>query len=93
MKTTKKRTNIKNKSKINKKVDKNESLLISGLIILFASVFLLIFANSDATGVFGRWIKSGLVYLFSLGYNIFLFYLLVIALVLLIPKSRPFAKN
>ena len=39
MKTTKKRTNIKNKSKINKKVDKNESLLISGLIILFASVF------------------------------------------------------
>lgn len=54
MKTTKKRTNIKNKSKINKKVDKNESLLISGLIILFASVFLLIFANSDATGVFGR---------------------------------------
>ena len=93
MKTTKKRTNIKNKSKINKKVDKNESLLISGLIILFASVFLLIFANSDATGVFGRWIKSGLVYLFSLGYNIFLFYLLVIALVLLIPKSRPFAKK
>lgn len=93
MKTTKKRTNIKNKSKINKKVDKNESLLISGLIILFASVFLLIFANSDATGVFGRWIKSGLVYLFSLGYNIFLFYLLAIALVLLIPKSRPFAKK
>ena len=93
MKTTKKRTNIKNKSKINKMVDKNESLLISGLIILFASVFLLIFANSDATGVFGRWIKSGLVYLFSLGYNIFLFYLLVIALVLLIPKSRPFAKK
>lgn len=93
MKTTKKRTNIKNKSKINKKVDKNESLLISGLIILFASVFLLIFANSDATGVFGRWIKSGLVYLFSLGYNIFLFYLLVIALVLLIPKSRSFAKK
>ena len=93
MKTTKKRTNTKNKSKINKKVDKNESLLISGLIILFASVFLLIFANSDATGVFGRWIKSGLVYLFSLGYNIFLFYLLVIALVLLIPKSRPFAKK
>lgn len=93
MKTTKKRTNIKNKSKINKKVDKNESLLISGLIILFASVFLLIFANSDATGVFGRWIKSGLVYFFSLGYNIFLFYLLVIALVLLIPKSRPFAKK
>lgn len=93
MKTTKKRTNIKNKSKINKKVDKNESLLISGLIILFASIFLLIFANSDATGVFGRWIKSGLVYLFSLGYNIFLFYLLVIALVLLIPKSRPFAKK
>lgn len=93
MKTTKKRTNINNKSKINKKVDKNESLLISGLIILFASVFLLIFANSDATGVFGRWIKSGLVYLFSLGYNIFLFYLLVIALVLLIPKSRPFAKK
>lgn len=93
MKTTKKRTNIKNKSKINKKVDKNESLLISGLIILFASVFLLIFANSDATGVFGRWIKSGLVYLFSLGYNIFLFYLLVIALVLLIPKSRPFARK
>ncbi len=93
MKTTKKRTNIKNKSKINKKVDKNESLLISGLIILFASIFLLIFANSDATGVFGRWIKSGLVYLFSLGYNIFLFYLLAIALVLLIPKSRPFAKK
>lgn len=93
MKTTKNRTNKKNKSKINKKVDKNESLLISGLIILFASVFLLIFANSDATGVFGRWIKSGLVYLFSLGYNIFLFYLLVIALVLLIPKSRPFAKK
>ena len=93
MKTTKKRTNTKNKSKINKKVDKNESLLISGLIILFASVFLLIFANSDATGVFGRWIKSGLVYLFSLGYNIFLFYLLAIALVLLIPKSRPFAKK
>lgn len=93
MKTTKKRTNIKNKSKINKKVDKNESLLISGLIILFASVFLLIFANSDATGVFGRWIKSGLVYLFSLGYNIFLFYLLAVALVLLIPKSRPFAKK
>lgn len=93
MKTTKKRTNIKNKSKINKKVDKNESLLISGLIILFASVFLLIFANSDATGVFGRWIKSGLVYLFSLGYNIFLFYLLAIALVLLIPKSRPFEKK
>lgn len=93
MKTTKKRTNIKNKSKINKKVDKNESLLISGLIILFASVFLLIFANSDATGVFGRWIKSCLVYLFSLGYNIFLFYLLAIALVLLIPKSRPFAKK
>lgn len=93
MKTTKKRTNIKNKSKINKKVEKNESLLISGLIILFASIFLLIFANSDATGVFGRWIKSGLVYLFSLGYNIFLFYLLVIALVLLIPKSRPFAKK
>ena len=93
MKTTKNRTNIKNKSKINKKVDKNESLLISGLIILFASVFLLIFANSDATGVFGRWIKSGLVYLFSLGYNIFLFYLLAIALVLLIPKSRPFAKK
>ena len=93
MKTTKNRTNKKNKSKINKKVDKNESLLISGLIILFASVFLLIFANSDATGVFGRWIKSGLVYLFSLGYNIFLFYLLAIALVLLIPKSRPFAKK
>lgn len=93
MKTTKKRTNIKNKSKINKKVDKNGSLLISGLIILFASIFLLIFANSDATGVFGRWIKSGLVYLFSLGYNIFLFYLLAIALVLLIPKSRPFAKK
>lgn len=93
MKTTKNRTNKKNKSKINKKVDKNESLLISGLIILFVSVFLLIFANSDATGVFGRWIKSGLVYLFSLGYNIFLFYLLVIALVLLIPKSRPFAKK
>lgn len=93
MKTTKNRTNKKNKSKINKKVDKNESLLISGLIILFVSVFLLIFANSDATGVFGRWIKSGLVYLFSLGYNIFLFYLLAIALVLLIPKSRPFAKK
>lgn len=93
MKTTKKRTNNKIKSKTNKKVDKNESLLISGLIILFASIFLLIFANSDATGVFGRWIKSGLVYLFSLGYNIFLFYLLVIALVLLIPKSRPFAKK
>lgn len=93
MKTTKNRTNKKNKSKINKRVDKNESLLISGLIILFASIFLLIFANSDATGVFGRWIKSGLVYLFSLGYNIFLFYLLAIALVLLIPKSRPFAKK
>ena len=93
MKTTKKRTNNKIKSKTNKKVDKNESLLISGLIILFASIFLLIFANSDATGVFGRWIKSGLVYLFSLGYNIFLFYLLAIALVLLIPKSRPFAKK
>lgn len=91
MRTTNKRTNKRTKSKTNKKVDKNESLLISGLIILFASIFLLIFANSDATGVFGRWIKSSLVYLFSIGYNIFLFYLMAISLVLLIPKSRKYA--
>lgn len=77
MRTTNKRINKRTKSKTNKKVDKNESLLISGLIILFASIFLLIFANSDATGVFGRWIKSSLVYLFSIGYNIFLFYLMI----------------
>lgn len=93
MRTTNKRTNKRTKSKTNKKVDKNESLLISGLIILFASIFLLIFANSDATGVFGRWIKNSLVYLFSIGYNIFLFYLLAISLVLLIPKSRKYASK
>ncbi len=93
MRTTNKRTNKRTKSKINKKVDKNESLLISGLIILFASIFLLIFANSDATGVFGRWIKNSLVYLFSIGYNIFLFYLMAISLVLLIPKSRKYASK
>lgn len=91
MRATNKRINKRTKSKTNKKVDKNESLLISGLIILFASIFLLIFANSDATGVFGRWIKSSLVYLFSIGYNIFLFYLMAISLVLLIPKSRKYA--
>lgn len=93
MRTTNKRTNKRTKSKTNKKVDKNESLLISGLIILFASIFLLIFANSDATGVFGRWIKNSLVYLFSIGYNIFLFYLMAISLVLLIPKSRKYASK
>lgn len=93
MRTTNKRTNKRTKSKTNKKVDKNESLLISGLIILFASIFMLIFANSDATGVFGRWIKNSLVYLFSIGYNIFLFYLFAISLVLLIPKSRKYASK
>ena len=93
MRTTNKRTKKRAKSKTNKKVDKNESLLISGLIMLFAFIFLLIFANSEATGVFGRWVKNGLVYLFSIGYNIFLFYLLMIALVLLIPKSRKFARK
>ena len=93
MKTKNNRTNKRKRSKVNKKVDKNESLLISGLTILFASIFLLIFANSDATGVFGRWIKSGLIYLFSMGFNIFLFYLLAIALVLLVPKSRPYARK
>lgn len=93
MKTKNNRTNKRKGSKVNKKVDKNESLLISGLTILFASIFLLIFANSDATGVFGRWIKSGLIYLFSMGFNIFLFYLLAIALVLLVPKSRPYARK
>ncbi|WP_215492513.1 FtsK/SpoIIIE family DNA translocase [Fenollaria sporofastidiosus] len=93
MKTKNNRTNKRKRSKVNKKVDKNESLLISGLTILFASIFLLIFANSDATGVFGRWIKSGLIYLFSMGFNIFLFYLLAIALVLLVPKSRHYARK
>lgn len=92
MKSTKKKTNTKKNTKA-KNIDKNESILITGLIILFASIFLLIFVNSNATGVFGKFLKNSLIYLFSLGYNIFLVYLLSVSLVLLIPKSRKYAKK
>lgn len=92
MKTTNRKTNKKN-TKIKNKIDKNETLVIAGLIILFASIILLIFVNSNATGVFGKLLKNSLIYLFSLGYNVFLSYLLIVSVVLLIPKTRKFARK